>query len=342
MTHGLVRGGAQMRLEIKEASHVGACRRTAQDLAGAWQLDATAVGRVGIVATELATNLIRHAGGGEILVQPIHYDGRLEIELLSIDRGSGMPAEQALVDGYSTGGGGAGNGLGAVRRLSAAFDLYSQPQAGSVVFARVGAEERGRHKRGDSLELGAISVAMRGELECGDTWALAADGARHALLLVDGLGHGTFAAVAATAAAVAFAEAPLVAPEETMRTLHRKLAGTRGAAAACALLDTGGTQLQYAGVGNISGTLVQGETQRGLMSYNGTLGVRLTRARQLEYPWSAHSVLVLHSDGLSARWSLAAYPGLLARHAAVVAAVLYRDQVRDRDDATIVVARAAA
>jgi anti-sigma regulatory factor (Ser/Thr protein kinase) len=336
MTARIVRGGAQMRLEVSDPSHVGACRRAAQNLASAWQLPDTAVGRVGLVATELATNLIRHAGEGEILLQPVESDGLTEIELLSIDRGPGMLAEDCLRDGFSTAGG-PGTGLGAVRRQSAAFDLYSQPQAGTVVLARIDSGASGRSAvRAAPFEVGAISVAMRGELECGDGWSLADEDERHALLVVDGLGHGSFAALAADAAVDGFAEEPFAAPEETMRSLHRRLASTRGAAAACAVFATGGATLAYAGVGNISGTLAADETQRGLMSYNGTLGSSLARARQFEYPWPAHAVLVMHSDGLTARWSLAAYPQLATRHAAVIAAVLYRDQSRGRDDATVV------
>lgn len=338
MTPRIVRGGAQMRLEVSDTSHVGACRRAAQSLANAWRLDETAVGRVGIVANELATNLLRHAGAGEILLQPIEYDGRLEIELLAIDRGAGMQVARALRDGYSTGGG-AGTGLGAVRRLSAVFDIYSQERAGTVVLARIGAGTRARAVRDPALELGMISVAMRGEIECGDTWSVAAEGTRHALLVADGLGHGSFAALAAAAAVNAFAEQPFAPPEDTMRALHRRLAGTRGAAAACALLDSGAGPLHYAGVGNIAGVLAEGAGQRGLASFNGTLGISLARARQIEYPWAPHSLLVMHSDGLSARWSLAAHPQLGACHAAVIAAVLYRDHSRGRDDATVLVAR---
>jgi hypothetical protein len=47
----------------------------------------------------------------------------------------------------------------------------------------------------------------------------------------------------------------------------------------------------------------------------------------------------MHSDGLSARWDLMSYPGLLRRAPGVIAAVLYRDMARTRDDATVIVAR---
>ncbi|MCX2689329.1 ATP-binding protein, partial [Pseudomonas sp. DCB_AW] len=37
------------------------------------------------------------------------------------------------------------------------------------------------------------------------------------------------------------------------------------------------------------------------------------------------------------RWNLQAYPGLVLRHPAVIAAVLHRDFCRGRDDVTVLV-----
>lgn len=329
--------GSQMRLEVTDSSHVGLCRREAQRLADACRFDATSSGRVGIVATELANNLIRHAGRGEMLLQPVGDGPDRQIELLSIDRGPGIDCiERSLRDGYSTAGS-AGTGLGAVRRLSAAFDIHSVPRAGTVVLSRIGAA-RGPSRKASEVEFGAVSVAVHGEFECGDGWSVVREGTRYALLVVDGLGHGAPAAAAAAAAIAAFGARPFAEPEQAMHELHRHLNGTRGAAAACALLDPEKALLRYAGVGNIAGVIATSGAQRGLLSHNGTLGATLRRAQQLDYPWPAGSVLVMHSDGLSSRWSLAEYKDLGACHPAVIAGVLYRDRSRQRDDATVIVA----
>lgn len=337
MTAQLARSGSQMRLEVTDSSHVGQCRREAQRLADTWRFDATSAGRVAIVATELATNLVRHGGGGEMLVQPVSDGTATQLELLAIDRGPGMGSLQtSLRDGHSTRGS-AGTGLGAVSRLSAVFDVYSRAGAGTVVLSRVAARGRTPGKA-PHLELGTISVAVRGEFECGDAWCIACQDGRHALLVVDGLGHGTLAAAAATVAVTAFGERPFEEPEAAMRELHRQLNGTRGAAGACAILDPEKSQLRYAGVGNICGVIAVAGAQRGLLSHNGTLGAVMRRVHQLDCPWSAGSVLIMHSDGLSSRWSLAAYADLATHHAAVIAAVIYRDLSRPRDDATVLVA----
>jgi len=313
---------------IDEESKVGEARRDALRLAQAHGLDATMCGRAGIVATELGNNLLRHGGGGQLLLQPIVAGNATLIELLAIDRGRGMQdADACLRDGYSTGGT-PGTGLGAVRRLSAEFDLYSVANAGTVVMARVGARA--------AVRFGAVSVPLAGELECGDSWRLATNGDITAALVVDGLGHGPLAAQAAQCSTRAFGETPFDAPKILIERMHRSLAGTRGAAAACAHIDAQG-QLSYAGVGNISASMVTPTKSQGLASHNGTLGLRMPRVQQFEYPRSPGTMVVMHSDGISGRWDLARKENLLQRHPATVAAVLYRDHARSRDDATVLV-----
>jgi Stage II sporulation protein E (SpoIIE) len=119
--------------------------------------------------------------------------------------------------------------------------------------------------------------------------------------------------------------------------LHRALSGSRGAAAACAQLDVENRRVTYSGVGNICGSVVASERSRGMVSHNGILGVKLLRTQQFEYDWPTGSCVVMHSDGMSARWDLKAYPGLMGRHPAVVAGVLFRDYGRDRDDVSVLV-----
>jgi anti-sigma regulatory factor (Ser/Thr protein kinase) len=324
----LQRRREQGRHVIEDASQIGEARRDAQRLAMAYGLDATLTGRVAIAATELATNLLRHGSGGELLLQPLKAGAGDAIELIAIDRGRGMSdVERCLNDGYSTGGT-SGTGLGAVRRLSCEFDIHSVPGEGTVVMSRVGASPASR--------FGAISIPLKGETECGDGWALAQETDSTTLMVIDGLGHGSFAAIAAECAQESFAAAPSAAPRAIIERAHRALSGTRGAAAAVARI-TGKNKVSYAGVGNITGYLIENEKSQGLVSHNGTLGLTLPRLQQFEYERSADSLLVMHSDGLSARWDLRKNDMLRARHPAIIAAVLYRDHARPRDDATVVV-----
>lgn len=346
----LLGGEKQRRFEVSAESQIGECRRAAQRLAQVSGFDEIAVGRVGIVASELATNLVRHARGGELLLQTLAAQDDIQIELLAIDRGPGIAdVQRCLTDGYSTGGT-RGEGLGAVTRLSSTFDIYSIAGQGTIVLARLGrAATAPRHvaqasqvcasdRTAQALELGAICVPMPGEIECGDSWHVASDGLCAAALVVDGLGHGAFAAAAARAAGSAFEAEPFRAPADALHHMHRAMSGTRGAAAACALMPPASDALEYAGVGNIVGHLLSPrERQRGMVSHNGILGTQLLRVQQFSYPWMRDSRLVMHSDGISTRWSLSAYEGLQTHHCAVIAAILYRDHRRSRDDATVLV-----
>lgn len=324
----------QYRYLIDEETKIGEARRESLKLAQSQGLDASAAGRVAIAATELAGNLLKHGGGGELLMQPIHRANSVVIELIAIDRGRGMTdVDRCMTDGYSTAGT-TGTGLGAVRRMALEFDIYSLAGEGTVVLARIGADSA--TARREPQRFGAISVAVAGELVCGDSWRLALDNGATAVMIADGLGHGPLAADAARAATGAFESAPFDAPSDILTRAHRLTAGSRGAAGACARMGSDGG-IAYAGVGNIAGCVISQERSQGMVSHGGTLGLTVPRVQQFDYRRGPASLVVMHSDGLSARWDLRTRAGLLQRHPAIIAAVLYRDHARGRDDSTVVV-----
>jgi hypothetical protein len=78
-----------------------------------------------------------------------------------------------------------------------------------------------------------------------------------------------------------------------------------------------------------------------MVSHNGIVGHNVHRSEEYRYPWPPGALLVAHSDGLETQWSLAAFPGLASRHPAMIAAMLFREHSRKRDDVAVVVARAA-
>jgi anti-sigma regulatory factor (Ser/Thr protein kinase) len=317
---------AQQRHVIDDSSKVGEARRAAHTLAN-FEFSAEIAGKVAIAATELANNLLLHARGGELLIQILGDEDSAAVELLAIDRGPGMDdVERCLRDGYSTAGT-PGTGLGAVRRLATEFDIHSAPGEGTIVMARFGNAGGIRH--------GAVNVALEGEIECGDAWSLKQDSQGLALFVIDGLGHGTFAAEAARVAVGAFEINPFAQPQEIMVRANGLMSKTRGGAGASARVI--GDKVSYSGVGNISGVLISHGKSQGLVSHNGTLGLNQRRTQQFEYHREPGALLIMHSDGVSARWDLKHRADLLARHPAIIAAALYREHGRERDDATVVV-----
>ena len=376
MTRLLDAPAAHRRFRVEAEEDVGVLRRAVR--AQAEGLPGLGAGDAELVAVELATNILRHAGGGHVLTR-IGVDG---VELVAVDRGPGLaPAVRealaapridavAAVAGGSRRGGGLGVGLAAVRRRAKVFDYHSD-ERGTVVLARLGVvAEPG------AWVWGGINVPLGGEGPSGDAFAVAATYGRLSAVLVDGIGHGPEAAAAAHAAILAFEDfrgfgrfggfegskgpenlddfentdhrSDRVDSAEQWLTAfvadaHRGLRGTRGAVLGACVIDPDARRAVFCGIGNISGRVHTVSASPHLVSQPGTLGAEPSppRVRPTGYPWTPATTLIMASDGIDTRWDPADHPGLTGRHPTVVAAVLHRDHARGRDDAAMLVVRCA-
>lgn len=318
-------------LPIEDLSQVGHARRTVQQLATRSGFDEADAGRAALVATELTSNVLKHATRGALHLRVVPGRDAVGLELVAVDRGPGFDLAHCVTDGYSTGGT-QGIGLGALARQAQVFDVYADGR-GAVVLARV--YPRGAPKNVD-VRFGVSQHAITGETACGDTWRLALAGQRISALMIDGLGHGEQAEHAAFAGAGAFDQDPFASPSHVLERMHQRMNGTRGGAVALAQFDAAGA-VHYVGIGNLAGSLIAPETSRGLASHPGIVGGQFRKARVFDYPDATGQLLIMHSDGLQSRWRIGDYPGLWHRHPAVIAALLHRDFCRGRDDVTVLV-----
>jgi anti-sigma regulatory factor (Ser/Thr protein kinase) len=328
-----------MIVPVEESSQISEARRSGLRMAESLGWDETSAGRLAIVLTELSTNLVKHASRGRIHLR-VDDNGAGEpgIEILSVDQGPGIPdVDQSLADGYSTTGT-TGTGLGAIARIADEFDIYSLPKLGACMVARV-FPGRVRKAVARTFIVGAARAPVHGETECGDNWAFRDSGDRTILMMADGLGHGPGAAEASNAAVQVVRNATQLAPTALLEQIHHALRSTRGAAVAVASIDNSAGQVHFAGAGNISAVVLSPSTYQQMISHNGTAGHNVRKFQEFVYPWTRTSSIVLHSDGITTSWRLEAYPGILQRDPALVAAVLLRDASRGRDDACIVVGR---
>jgi anti-sigma regulatory factor (Ser/Thr protein kinase) len=343
---------------VQDASQVGEARRAAIMLAERLSFSEARSGQVALVVAELATNLAKYARRGEILLRPIRRD-EVEsdpdgIEILAIDAGPGLPdVALSRQDGYSTAGT-LGHGLGAIERQADVVQIYTQP-SGTIVLARLWRERAGvpgarsvragveadvPGARQPPVEIAAIQVSYPGEEICGDDWDWRLRDERLSIIVADGLGHGLSAHEAARQAITVYRRAHEQTPHRVIEDIHAALRVTRGAAVAMIAIDLERGVARYSGIGNTSASVVLPTGARqSLISQNGTAGHTAPRIQEHNYPIPAQSILVMHSDGLSTHWDLAAYPGLRTRHPSVIGAVLYRDFSRRRDDVTVVVAK---
>ncbi len=328
----------QFVMDVSDPSQAGEARRAAVACAERIGLNESERGTIAIAATEMATNVLKHAKHGKIVCQTLGDNGTRGLRLISLDRGPGIRnVSLALEDGYSTAGS-AGSGLGALQRLSNRFDVYTLPGHGTCVVAEFWPKKSLTAEEG-SLQVGVVSLPVRTETVCGDGWTIKPRIHGLTLMLVDGLGHGIYAAEAAREAERIVAQANSHSPADLLRECHDALKKTRGAAVAVAAIDQEKQTLSFSGLGNISASILTPKSGRGLASHNGTVGHHMHRTQEFTFPWTHDSVLVMHSDGLGSRWNLNDYPGLWGRDASVIAAVLYRDFARERDDATVLVAK---
>jgi len=323
---------------VNDQSGVAEARRAATDLARRVGFNETDKGKLALVATELSTNLVKHGSGGEILVGTYEDNDSQGVEILALDKGAGMSNVAAcLEDGYSSTGT-AGRGLGAVIRQSHFVDIGSWPGVGTAVLARIAPGTSPSAKPSTVPTWGGVSVAKTGEEVCGDALSVSDAGNVRTLLVVDGLGHGPEAAEAAVEAVRLFHRYNGHTLTDLLDYIHGGLRSTRGAAVSIARFDPATKNINFAGIGNVAGVIITaGETKR-MVSMAGTAGFNTRKIRAFDYPF-AQGLIVLHSDGLASSWTIDRYPNLATLHPSLIAAILYRDFTRVRDDATVLVAK---
>ncbi|MET7454667.1 SpoIIE family protein phosphatase [Streptomyces sp. NPDC005574] len=335
---------------VHDSTRVRDARVAAEAAAGLAGLGGARVTAAGLVATELATNLLKHAGGGHLLVEvvtpPVPADGRDAggcVQIAAVDHGRGMADVAAAArDGFSTACS-LGAGLGTCRRVADDFELHSAPGRGTVALARIGETgRRGVRPPAAAVRAGGINIPFAGAEYSGDAWVCVRSDDRVTLMLADGLGHGPEAARASTAAVEALRRSAHLPPGEALRELDRALHGTRGAAVALAQVEPRAGVLRFAGVGNIGARLREDGTWRSLLSRPGIVGVhRPTTLREEQGRWAGDRLLILHSDGLPSRWAPPSDRSLLSADPAVIAAVTVRDTSSPagpvRDDTAVAV-----
>lgn len=320
---------------VTDSSSVGQVRRVALLTAQRLGMDDTRTGELALLATEVSRNVLVHAGGGEVIVMGSKHEEKALGRILSLDRGPGiLDISKAMADGFSTSGT-LGGGLGAMKRIASGLEIFTG-RTGTVVLV-----ELGKDPEIDDLQIAGMAVPYPGENVCGDAWAYHNSLGRTLILIVDGLGHGWAAAEAAQEAIAMFHLRIESTPVEILSYIHDALRKTRGAVAAIAEIRPKERMMTFAGVGNIGAVLLSPIKSQSLVSHNGTLGSIASRIQAFHSEWRPESVLILHSDGLQTRWDLSSYAGLLSRHPAIIGGTLLRDFRRQRDDASVVVIKAA-
>jgi len=331
-------------LEIK-VTWEGDVRRAAEagkELASAVGFPPLHCEEIGLTLTELATNLIRHAAGGTLRISQIQSGPKTGIEIHSSDQGPGIrDIEQAITDGYSTAGG-LGFGLGTVNRLMDELDFYSGADGGLHVVCRRWVRKTGPPAVGSQLGFGAATRSYRGIPENGDAFIFKR-WEHYALLgVIDGLGHGPLARRASQTARQ-YLEHHFDQPlDHLFQGAGRACRATRGVVMALARFDLARQAVTVASVGNIEVRLIGNRERLDLIVRRGIIGLNAPNPVVTEHPWTAASLLIMHSDGLSTHWNWRDFSALEPESPTVIARRLLTRLAKIDDDATVVVAKGNA
>ncbi len=320
---------------VEDASAVAACRSAATAMAGRLQFPSSRTDQLALAVTEAASNLYKHASQGSLLLCVNRDAAAPGIELVTIDSGPGLPdVSAAMRDGHSSAGT-LGIGLGAIRRLADFSDLYSRPGHGTALIARFWPQAAQAEASRPDIRCAGLIRAISGELECGDAFGAVQTDDTVTAVLCDGLGHGPLAATASAVAVAAVLDEPAAEPAVLLERAHRRMSGTRGGAVG--IVQVVADVARFAGLGNVAASILSAGSRKSMLSVPGIAGHRAPAIRQFSYDVPPGAAVILHSDGISSRWEVAAVPGVDGRDPLLIAAVLLAEAGIHRDDAGVLV-----
>ncbi len=322
-----------------------ACRRMAELLA-------SRMGEINLAAlltatSEVATNVVFHAGQGVIVVQMVNTLRGLGIRVTAVDRGPGIPnVELAMQDGFSTRGG-LGSGLSGAERLSDQFSIWSEVGVGTVVSLLRVSDEKARLDgrragakawEGRRVHVGTAVRSAPGDGPCGDAHFYGECEGVQTLAVVDGLGHGRRAYAAACAATSYLSRHYMKPVQEVFQGLESALAETAGAAVSVVRIDEARSSVVFAGIGNVRGRLLL-EDEVYLEPLPGIVGEGRSEYVATSFRYQAGAVITLFTDGLSDRVKLSDLPLPVLTNPRQCANELLARYWRGTDDALVLSAR---
>lgn len=301
-----------------------------------------------LVASELVSNNVKHAGGRG-LIQVWQQPGPV-LDILALDFGPGIAnLRQAEEDGYSTAKT-LGKGLGSIRRLSDELLIYTQQESPGRVKKWSGTVFLARFFPGDNKEasgagilpgfkIGLFSRSLSDLRYNGDRIYLQQVDGKLRWLHLDALGHGELAQAATINLAVRLAnDENMIA---VLEAVNNQLVGSRGAVAVIGEVDLGQNKVQLVGVGDMHAHLYNEEQIDSIPFAPGILGKEHRTPTVFQADFGKKSLVVSASDGIRRNWDVANFNGLFNQHPQLIAYTLGNIMARISDDQSIFVATAA-
>ena len=321
---------------VRVENDVARIRQEAFDMAERLGFSRTRAYAVTTSVSELANNLLCHAGdGGLISLSPVDDCGVPGIEVVCLDDGPGITdIGLAMQDGYSTNGG-LGGGLPGVKRLMDEFSILSELGEGTKI-AAIKWSACARSECGDS-PVAVLRRPVPGQAYCGDQFASWQRKDEIVLCAVDGLGHGIEAFKASSAAIDHVSKHIDQSFSDIFEGCDCTIRKTRGVAMTIAIASPQSDTIHIAGIGNVECRVV-GVSTRTFCGSPGIVGRGLRKLRIETAPLLPGDMVILHTDGISAKFGIDRRHFQM-RNLSQVAASIMSEYARERDDAGLILYR---
>lgn len=190
------------------------------------------------------------------------------------------------------------------------------------------------------LEWGFAGAALEGG-RSGDVQVVAPFEGGVLLAVIDGLGHGPEAALAAEVAAAVLKRRPAAAIVDLIALCHEELRRTRGAVLTIASLDARSSTIAWGGVGNVDAVLLRKTPRAGQASdaapvRGGVVGDRIPPLKIGTTPIAEGDLLVLASDGIRSGFTRSVDHESTPQE---IADRIFERHARPSDDSLVLVAR---
>jgi anti-sigma regulatory factor (Ser/Thr protein kinase) len=331
--------GRHISFSLEDRSYLSILKRDVHRLALQSGLSEKRIGEIDIVIAELGSNILKHGGGGEVLVmlteQPVPA-----IEIIGIDNGPGIPdLARMMQDGVSTTKT-LGQGLGAMKRLSDFFQVYSVKGWGTIILSRFLLKPPPVLAPKPVAEIRTILVPKPGERVCGDGFYISVDRTGIRVFVGDGLGHGPEANRAVQEAISSFRFCMLKELPEVIRQINLDVKKTRGLVGTLGSYNFKEKKWRLCGIGNIHTRSWNGLQSKTYLPYNGIIGHNLPRTINEQIGEEGpDQLLILCSDGIRTRWDMNKYPGIFRYDMSILASAVYKDHARKTDDMSVVIVK---
>lgn len=328
---------------IQDMPSVIVVKRKAQALAEQYGFNAKQSADISVAASELASNLIKHAKRGIFNIEFTREDSLIKISLETKDKGPGFTdSSNSIVDGVTTSKT-LGAGLGSVHRLMDSLEIRSDGIDGVTVRAEKSLSDQFKKEKVENpYDIAALSRSLPGLSVNGDAFVIIHDNNTTLFAVIDGLGHGQFAHKA-SASSRQYIEAHANMPlDKLMLGTSQACRATRGAVIGMGRLHWNSNIMEYVSIGNIEMRILERSAPFNSLLRRGIVGKSMPTPIVTKNVLEEENIIIVFSDGIETKWDSKVLRQKSLTRSSELARHLMHQYARDRDDATVMVIKRKA